>query len=105
MIPGRNFTRPEKIAERSRCGPNLLGGKDSGFVGGNELVAYAAPTDAFRNERAEEIDKVEEGNEDTDGDVDPGLGVDLRAIGWEQVGDGDDAKRASKGGEEQGKKC
>ena len=65
------------MKQREATGWWLLGTEDAGFLRGDQFVADTAPTNLAREQRADEIHKIEKGDEDADGDVNPGLRIDL----------------------------
>ncbi len=71
---------------------DLLGGQDARFILRNQLVADAAPTNAAREQRRSKVRKIQKRNEDADGDVNPGLRVNLYAIRRQEIRDSDDAE-------------
>jgi len=51
--------------------------------------------DAAREERCNKVCKIQIRYEDADGDVNPGLRVNLHAIKRQEIGDGDDPERTA----------
>src|SRR5439155_7879323 len=74
------------------------------FILRNQFVADAAPADAAREQRCNKVREIQIRYEDADGDVNPGLRVNLHAIKRQEIGDSDDAEGAAQRSEQQGKK-
>src|SRR5438046_1046188 len=74
------------------------------FMLRNQVVADAAPADAAREQRCNKVREIQIRYEDADGDVNPGLRVNLHAIKRQEIGDSDDAEGAAQRSEQQRKK-